>query len=191
MSSRHTKDKQDPCIDHFQIKGVAYGLGVKDYPERIFEDGSTRAIPLNKAAACMIWQAALQKSTAKEVEVFDQIRFLLRTLISLDSLLGGRNKEVGEFLGSKPSLESDKKHRKVRDIGLGINGALVGNKLSSNFPPFLTVKNDSLSKSSIVNEILIQYFLAKYAAKRKLKRSALKRCAKDLNRLLRSHRKPR
>lgn len=191
MSSRRIKNKHDPYIDHFQIKSVAYDLGIKGYPERIFEDGSTRAIPLNKAAACMIWQAALQKSTAKEVEVFDHIRFLLRTLISLDSLLGGRNKEVGEFLGSESSLESDKKHRKVRDIGLSINGALVGNKLSGNLPPFLTVKNDSLSESSAINEILVQRFLAKYASKRKFKRSTLKRCAKDLNRLIRSHRKPR
>ena len=57
MSSRRIKNKHGPYIGHFQIKSVAYDLGIKGYPERIFEDGSTRAIPLNKAAACMIWQA--------------------------------------------------------------------------------------------------------------------------------------
>lgn len=182
------KNKEKSRIDLCLIEETVRSLSIGGYPGISAAGGESHPILISKEAARMIWQAALEKSIDSKLEYQNQIRFLIRILIDLRSFLGGRDEKLGQFLIRKPSLKSDKKHRQVDDIGLRINRKLARNKTGSNVLPILAMMDNGTSVISAV-QILIQCLLVNHAAKGEFNRSALKRCAKDLNRLLRRHRK--
>lgn len=184
------KSKEKNSIDLFLLEETVRLLGIQDYPRIHDNSGASHPILLSKEAARMIWQAALEKSIDPKLEYQNQIRFLIRVLITLRSLFGGRDKELGQFLFRKSSLKPNKKHHQVSDIGLRINRKLTRNKSGCGVLPVLTVMDNSTSVISAV-EILIQRLFVNHAAKGELNRPALKRCAKNCRRLLRRHRKRR